>query len=84
MRVHFDSRDGRWAIAKDATFSNLSALFGIYYLSNGVLTPIRTGIVYEMTWQTTQSYLYCKIAQHVTNGGFNDSTDYYLTIGGLI
>ena len=84
MRVHFDSRDGRWAIAKDATFSGLNALFGIYYLNNGVLTPVRTGIVYEMTWQTAQSYVYCKIKQHVTNGSFNDSTDYYLTIGGLI
>ena len=83
MRVHFNSQDGRWAIAKDATFSNLSALFGIYYLNNGVLTPIRTGIIYEMTWQNTQSYVYCKIAQHVTNGGFQTGTDYYLTIGGL-
>ena len=83
MRVHFNSQDGRWAIAKDATFNNLSALFGIYYLNNGVLTPIRTGVIYEMTWQNTQQYVYCKIAQHVTNGGFQTGTDYYLTIGGL-
>ena len=83
MRVHFDSRDGRWAINKDHTYSNLSALFGIYYLNNGVLTPIRTGIVYEMRWQATQQYCYMKIGQHTTNGSFNDSTDYYLTVGGL-
>ena len=84
MRAHFTSQDGQWAIDKNTTFSGLSALFGIYYLNNGVLTPIRTGIVYEMTWQSTQKYCYMKIKQHETNGGFQTGTDYYLTVGGLI
>ena len=83
MRVHFTSQDGQWAINKDTTFDGLSALFGIYYLNNGVLTPIRTGIVYEMRWQSTQQYCYMKIKQHETNGGFQTNTDYYLTVGGL-
>ena len=85
MRVHFNSQDGQWAIAKDTTFNNFNTLFAIYYLnSSGVLTPVRTGIIYEMTWQNTQQYVYCKIAKHETNGGFQTGTDYYLTIGGLI
>ena len=84
MRVHFDSKDGQWAVPKDDTFDNLRAMFGIYWNDNGVMKAIRAGIIYEMQWLASSSYVTCLIAQHQTNGSFSTNRNYYVTIGGLL
>ena len=84
MRVHFNSKDGQWAVAKDDTFNNLRAMFGIYWDDNGVMKPVRAGIIYEMQWSASTSYVTCLIAQHQTNGSFSSNRNYYVTIGGLL
>ena len=84
LRLSFTSRDGRWTVDKNSTWDNIRIPFGIYFFDNGVLTPVRLGIVYELNWMSTQQYLYCKIAQHETNGGFSSGVDYYVSLGGLV